>query len=179
MGGGPTFQYGDMFQTAWNQPGTLFVVTGNSYINLRGQLVMGRGAAKALSERVHGIARMFGDLVREVPEDYYLLRVPVHTVKECLGHWCRVFCDVGLLQVKRHFRDVGDTALIKEGVTRLASFAKDNPTQAIHMNMPGIGWGRLSERTVLPLLADLPKNVNVWRYSYQAPYTPYCGQGWA
>jgi hypothetical protein len=170
MDGGPTFQYGDMFQTAWNRPGTLFVVTGNSSINRHGELVMGRGAAKQLKMRVNGIAQLLGEVLTKYHMNMYgLCVVPSQRMKERLGHWCRVFCDVGVFQVKTRFSNRAEPTIIRHSVAMLERYARENPSLVINMNMPGTGFGHLSEGAVLPYLERLPKTVNIWRFAHEAP----------
>jgi len=165
-----SYKYGDMFQESWNRPGTLFIVTGNSTVKSDGSLVMGRGAALELKRRMHGIDRLLGERIRlGGPKDYGFIRLTTEEIHRSLGHWCRAFCDVGLLQVKRHFRDSARPELISLACSMLKDVAKAQPAMAINMNMPGTGCGRLSEAAVLPLLKDLPVNVNIWRFRHEAP----------
>jgi len=170
MDGGPTFRYGDMFQTAWNQPGTLFVVTTNSTINKRGELVMGRGSAKQLTLHARGVAKVFGEVLRQYHMDLYGLCVLTKDLlAEKLGHWCRIFCDIGAFQVKTRFSDRADTNLIRHSATLLLEYAVKHPNLTINMNMPGTGHGHLTEGAVMPYLKPLPKNVNIWRFEHEAP----------
>jgi hypothetical protein len=170
MGGGPTFQYGDMFQTAWEQTGNLFVVSTNATISKEGKLVMGRGVAEQLKQRVPGIDKVFGEVLRRHHMQLYGLCVlKLDLIKEKLGHWARVFNDVGAFQVKTHFSNRADPIIIRSAADKLREYALLNPKLTIHMNMPGIGYGYLTEGMVMPFLKDLPKNVNIWRFSHQAP----------
>ena len=173
MDGGPTFQYGDMFQATWNKPGTLFVVTTNSTINKRGELVMGRGSAKQLKDRVTGIPEVFGEVLKPYHMNLYgLCVVTSGRLKERLGHWCRVFCDVGAFQVKTRFSEKADPVIIRRSAEMLNEYARQHPALTINMNMPGTGHGRLAEGTVMPHLRPLPKTVNIWRFAHENPTRP-------
>lgn len=170
MDGGPTFLYGDMFQSAWNQPGTLFVVTTNSTINQRRELVMGRGAAKQLTLHANGIAKVFGEVLAQYHMNLYGLAVFTRQMLEQkIGHWCRIFCDVGLFQVKTRYNDRADPDIIRHSAAQLLEYAVKNPNLQINMNMPGTGCGRLAEGVVMPHLKQLPKNVNIWRFAHEKP----------
>jgi len=172
MSTGPTFKYGDMFQETWNKPGTLFMVTTNSTVNRNGKLVMGRGAAKELALRLGGIEKLLGRAVTERGPEYHLLVITDTVLHEVLGHWHPSFCDVGIFQVKHHFKDKAEPALIEKAAKALAEYAKNNRNQEINLNMPGTGCGLLSEAAVLPLLQCLPSKVNIWRRAYEAPRKP-------
>jgi hypothetical protein len=172
MDGGPTFQYGDMFQAGWNQPGTTFVITGNSYINARGKLVMGRGAAKALAMRLPGIAEAFAAVIRHRGSRYGFFAMTPEILKEYIGVGKILMCRVGVFQVKAFYKDPADPKLIENAVAILNQYARGEPQHVINMNMPGTGWGRLSEAHVLPLLKPLPKSVNIWRFAHEAPRVP-------
>ena len=173
MDGGPTFQYGDMFQAEWNKPGTLFVVTTNSTINKKGELVMGRGSAKQLKDRAPGIPGVFGEVLSKYHMNLYGLCVVTSIrFKERLGHWCRIFCDVGAFQVKTRFSNQADPTIIRRSAQLLNEYARKNPALVINMNMPGTGHGRLSEGAVMPHLRQLPKTVNIWRFAHENPAKP-------
>ena len=162
---GPTFKFGDMFEE-WNKPDTLFLVTTNSVINYRKELVMGAGAAKALHLRAPKLGKAFAERI-EKKQPYGLIVFKKKQLERMFGHWCRLFCHVGAFQVKEHFRDAAKPELIELAAGMLKEWAIDNPNIQINLNMPGIGHGRLTEAQVLPLLQELPASVNIWRFSHE------------
>jgi hypothetical protein len=147
----PTFETGDM----WNEfgkPNTLFVVTTNSTIKKDGCLVMGRGLAKSVRDRLFGIDAALGKLIQaqRIPDDYGLLILDYKGKK------------VGAFQVKTYYAEAASPALIRKAATKLAAWAGDHPGYTVNINYPGIGCGRLPEEVVRPLLDVLPENVHIW-----------------
>ncbi len=138
---------GQLFESDAN----IIMVTGNSYLRQDGAVVMGRGAAKQLRDSVPGIDQAFGLAIKSKPNPYGI-------VSAVMGG--RMY---GLFQVKHHFKDDAQLDLIQHSVTLLAAYATKYPNVTIAMNFPGIGWGRLSYESVLPLLQSLPDNVSVYQ----------------
>ncbi len=132
-------------------PGTTLLFTANSYIRSDGALVMGRGAAKQVrdfySVLPYQIARGFKHMT-----EYNLRFVRVND-----------HLRIGAFQVKFHFKAEALPTLIENSARQLAEFASENPDELIHMNFPGIGFGRVAIETVTPLIACLPDNVLVYR----------------
>jgi len=137
------------------------VVTTNSTINQRGELVMGRGAALAMKKAFPGIASEFGARVKSfkkwaATEDYLFL------------NHLRETKILGILQVKRHFKDTADFELIRQSLDMFRHYARGMkgacPDCRIFLNFPGIGAGKLADRydDILKLLKRLPDNVHVW-----------------
>lgn len=150
----PVFEKGDMW-TKFDDANTLFVFTANSTIKGNGDLVMGRGIARDVRDRLPGIAGKLGMLVQAqtFPDDYGLIILDFHKHK------------IGAFQVKTNFREAASPRLIKEAVVKLARWALSHRDVAIHINYPGIGHGRLPVAVVEPLLKDLPDNVHVWQFA--------------
>jgi hypothetical protein len=72
----------------------------------------------------------------------------------------------GIFQVKRHFKDKADLALISYSCLMLAQWMRGNELKCpVRMNFPGIGNGQLSRKLVEPILQtylkDLPVTVCV------------------
>lgn len=139
-----------MFQTTH----VLFVTT-NGTINARGELVMGRGAAleaKVLFPELPCIAaqqiRKFGAQKAANTYVYYIEQIPEY--------------NIGLFQVKYHWREEADIALIYESAFRLTHLACAYPSRTFALNFPGIGNGRLTKERVMPLLQTLPDNVHIY-----------------
>jgi hypothetical protein len=144
---------GDMFES----PTDVLLVTTNAYVRTDGGLVMGRGAAYQCTQKYPGSQAEFGKLVTEFskiyPKQPYGILASVRWQAPMLG----------IFQVKYHFRDDADIGLIENSVKRLSEWASANLTVKFSLNFPGIGNGRLQEKRVLPMLAPLPDNVEVWK----------------
>lgn len=148
----PIFKTGDMW-TEFEKPDTLFVFTANSTVTKDGRLVMGRGIALEVKEHLAGIDAAFGCLIRNqiIPDEYGLLILDYFNNR------------IGAFQVKRHFSEAASPALIKAAAGKLAVWAGEHPSITVNMNFPGIGYGRLPEEIVRPLLVVLPANVCIWK----------------
>jgi hypothetical protein len=141
----------------------LYVVTTNSTIKgANGALVMGRGAALELKERVLGIDLECGDVIRDFAHEhrhknygFQVVRAP--SWKE--GEPWKV--GIGIFQVKHHFKDKADPGLIATSVMGLTEYARKYPQVNVRLNFPGIGAGRLKREDVEPLLEALPNNVTI------------------
>lgn len=132
--------------------------TGNAYVTHDGRLTMGRGAALDVRLTYPGIDYELGSvLVRfrrgRSPLPFYgVLLAPDITNPQ-----------IGIFQVKHHWVEPAKEALIVASVDVLRRLARESwKTKIIFLNFPGIGNGRLSRETVLPLLHRLPNNVYVW-----------------
>ena len=157
----PVFQTGDMW-SAYDQAG-LFLLTTNSTITPAcpredggGRLVMGRGIAKQARDRFPGLAAALGQQIQQQCGSlgtYGLLISP---------RWPAA--KLGAFQVKYHFSETADLALIQQSATSLHQWATTHSDVAIHLNMPGIGNGRLPRTAVLPHIQKLPHNVTIWKY---------------
>jgi hypothetical protein len=145
-------EYGNM----WDVYGktALWCFTGNSYIRRDGKLVMGRGLAKEVRDRVEGSDSAFGGLIQQLScghlGRYGML---VHVFPSQV---------VGLFQVKRHFLDKADLDLITFSVDCLLPLI--DICVRIDVNYPGIGFGGLKEEAVSPIIERLPDDVHVWRF---------------
>lgn len=148
----PTFETGDMW-SEFGKPNTLFVVTTNSTIKQNGCLVMGRGLAKAVRDRLVGIDAAFGKLIQaqRIPDDYGLLILDYKGRK------------VAAFQVKTYFAEAASPSLIAKAAAKLAAWAGEHPNYTVNINYPGIGYGHLPEDVVRPLLDVLPENVHIWK----------------
>jgi len=139
----------DMWDTA-----DLFLITTNSTIKKNGALVMGRGIAHQARDRFSGIDHTWGQHIEQLCGHlgvYGLLISAAWPDKK-----------IGAFQVKQHFRDRADPALIAASAARLRAWCTTHPQATVHLNFPGIGNGRLDRSVVLPLLHRLPDSVTVW-----------------
>ena len=130
----------------------LIVISTNSYIKKDGELVMGRGLALQAKNRYPELPRLFGQKIPHL--GVYGLVVVKHQGK--------LF---GAFQVKRHFRDRAEIALIENSTRKLRDFLKENPVSVV-MNFPGIGYGRLRNKVgeIKEILDTLPENVQVFNF---------------
>ena len=139
----PIFREGNLFK----EDGCKFI-TANSYLTKDLRLVMGRGAAQELKTIFPGIDKIFGNII--------------HNTCGHLGLYGLIKHDLcGIFQVKYNFMDKADLELIKFSIYLLTVEA-GNIGQIIHLNYPGIGYGKLSKEVIRPLLDILPDNVHVW-----------------
>lgn len=142
----------------WTSKADLICVTGNSTIRRDGCLVMGRGAALQCQHKFPGINRTFGGLIEMHAQEW-----GKDSPYGVLVHHQIAQPDLGIFQVKHHYRDNAVKLLIMYSLMCLKDLAEtDYPLVAV--NFPGIGWGGLRREDVLPLLGCLPDNVEVWEY---------------
>jgi len=141
----------------WASKPDLWVVTTNSYVTLgvslptTPRLAMGRGAAKEAVSRFPGVDKYFGTEItlweKRFNGDEY-------------GFICHPTLPIGIFQVKYHFKCKASTRLIRMSTLMLGRYSKGG--MRIAMNFPGIGYGGLTRSVVLPLICELPDNVEVW-----------------
>jgi len=143
---------GDMFKAVVD----VLLVTTNAFVRNDGCLVMGRGAAYQMTQLYPWTHKEFGKLVTE-----WTARFP-NTPYGVLASTIQQKPVLGIFQVKYHFRDEASPDLIINSVHQLAMWATHSPITRFAVNFPGIGNGRLCRQSVLPLLAPLPDNVEVW-----------------
>ena len=144
---------GDM----WDSGADVICVTGNDTIRSDGAVVMGRGAALECQMKYPGINLEFGKLIRAWHKEHGPYEpYGVVVVDNCLT--------LGLFQVKWNFKDAAVLDLIRNSCTCLMTLAMtDYRNASIAVNFPGIGWGKLKRKDVLPILiSHLPDNVEVW-----------------
>ncbi|WP_457600600.1 hypothetical protein [Hydrogenivirga sp.] len=74
--------------------------------------------------------------------------------------------EIGVFQVKRHFKEPALMELIERSAKELAGWIEENSfTGRVFLNFPGIGYGKLKdrEREIREVLSVLPDNVWVWK----------------
>lgn len=140
----PSFRYGNVLDYMHCD---YFLFTGNSYIKNNGALVMGRGLARSIRDRIPGIDLTIGNLI------------------DHMSTYGIVFAnELGVFQVKHHFKDSASLKLVEYSTHMLRDFALKRPDKEIYMNFPAIGYGRLNIEHVMPIIECLPDNVNIWRF---------------
>lgn len=142
---------GDMW-SAYDQA-DLFLVTTNSVLNRYGALVMGAGIARQARERFPELDAALGNAVVQVGDTYGLIVSP---------RWPTA--KLGGFQTKVRWHDPSSLELINFSASKLVAWCKAHPTARVHLNMPGVGHGRLSREQVLPILEPLPDTVTVWGF---------------
>lgn len=153
----PQFHTGNMW-TAY--PTTdLFLITTNCILRQDGALVVGRGIAQQARDRFPGLAASLcqrsldtcggtSPLLRASPGKCGLL---------VSSHWPEA--KLGAFQVKHHYRLPTSLELIRHSTAVLCAWCAAHPDAQAILNFPGIGNGRLRRETVLPIIAQLLKQV--------------------
>lgn len=133
----------------------LFCITTNSYVRQDGQLTMGRGIALVAKQRIPHMAAAIGREIRRTCGARGIYGLLVYATPEQ---------NIGLFQVKRHFKDKAELAIMRYSIQRLGVFVANTSAQRVDLNFPGIGWGGLQQEDVFPLLTYLPDIVHVWEF---------------
>jgi hypothetical protein len=149
----PTFVKGNL----WDEVGRadLILVTANSTLNSRGELVMGKGAALEAKQRYPWLPGEAGRAIRAKGGSgtyYGALAFPPRLDAPDT--------DIGILQVKIHWHEPARLSLIELSLKGLAETSIHYTR--IALNFPGIGAGQLNREDVLPLLECLPDNVFIY-----------------
>ena len=158
----PQQRQGDMWSVY--QEADLFLITTNATLKQNGALVMGRGIARQARDRFPGLDLALGGHIQSVCDgsanalrsglsEYGLLVSP---------RWPTA--KLGAFQVKTHYRQPADLALITHSTAALAVWCEAHPQAAVHLNYPGIGNGRLLPDDVWPIVVRLPETVTLWTY---------------
>lgn len=134
----------------------VFLFTGNSYIRKDGALVMGRGIAKQVATRFPEVPYDLGKQIDHLKE-YNVLLADKHYNEKT---------NIGVLQVKYHFADAADLALVEESLIILKMWTEEyDENVRFDINYPAIGYGRRSIEIIEPMVEELPNNVHVWTYN--------------
>jgi hypothetical protein len=145
----------------------MIVVTTNAIVTPKGNLVMGRGAALEAKTRVPELASQCGRAIQR-----HFLANPHANSQTMYGFleirpWTRPGKGgFGIFQVKRHFKDKADIALINYACQVLSQWIRGTEFACpVRMNFPGIGNGQLSRDQVESILwahlKDMPVTVCV------------------
>ena len=148
----PTIWNGDWFELAADDS-DLALFTGNSTIRRDGCLVMGRGLARQVRDRLPGVDRAIAKAIDQRA---------IYGVAIAGGPYRVGRAAIGAFQVKRFWGDAADLGLIAHSVTCLNTFLAPKPANyRVILNYPGIGNGRLTLEQVAPLIAGLDARVIV------------------
>lgn len=140
-------------QDMWNDEPGLRIVTTNSSITSRGNLVMGRGAALEAKQKFPGIDFSAGSIINNL---YGRLSKYGFIV---IWHKNNM---LGLFQVKYTWMQDANLDLIKYSTEQLINYIKPLEQRYYHMNFPGIGNGRLNYDSVYDIIKALPDNVFIY-----------------
>ncbi|MHA2069001.1 MAG: hypothetical protein ACXABY_31955 [Candidatus Thorarchaeota archaeon] len=130
----------------------LWLFTGNSFVTKRGLLVMGRGLALEVKKEFPNSGEEFGWLIKEIGK--HLKSYGIMRSDNVPG--------IGVFQVKYHFKAKASLSLIGYSCVRLMEILDGTGFSNVHLNFPGIGFGRLPREQVLPIISELPDTVHIW-----------------
>lgn len=144
------------YSNLWDSKADLYVVTCNGTLNRYGELVMGRGAALEAKNRFPELPLLAGQIVRKNFKKDIIYKEFYRYGFFCIGN-------LGLFQVKYHFKDKADIELIKYSAICLYNYLDETDFNLnVHMNYPAIGYGGLKREDVEPIIQTiLPDNVTV------------------
>ena len=144
----------------WDELGVadLVLFTGNSTLDGRlKRLVMGAGAAKEAANLFPGLSLALGEVLKSRGLVGGFYGVIQGRSKHRDGNLHRV----GAFQTKTNWREYSPIGLIEDSARVLAKMAP--VFGRIALNMPGCGFGGLTEGEVLPRIEFLPDNVFIYR----------------
>jgi hypothetical protein len=146
-------------------------VTTNSTIKTNGDLVMGRGFAKSLADKLPFLASNAGKAIMRsqgckisgwdgFPLNYGIIpyvagSTNAYAIEE-------VFV-IGLFQVKHHWGEPAKQYLVEMATEMLNAFATHHHHMTFAVNFPAIGNGNLNYDDIYPIINELPDNVDVWQ----------------
>ena len=137
----------------WSELGKadLLLVTTNSTLNSRGDLIMGAGSALQAKRHFPQLPRLLGEKIRT--------RAGCRYGVVCSGLRFGN-TEIGAFQTKTNPFQPSDTETIYQSVRDLTVLTLEYGR--IAMPFPGINNGRLSPYKVYPLLEGLPSNVHIY-----------------
>jgi hypothetical protein len=128
----------------------VLLVTTNSFVTSKHELVMGKGAAGELYKIYPFLAKKFGERI-------------LNTCGNLGKYGVIVMENIGIFQTKYHFKDNADLELIKYSTSLLRDFAVRKPELIFGLNFPGIGCGHLQYDSVYNIIKYLPDNINIYK----------------
>lgn len=127
------------------------------------RLVMGKGFALQVKYRYPQCEHYFAGAIKSksrkpetftnttnVYENYYLIEIKFRGQNFIL------------FQTKTDYRENSKIEITKEAAKRLAKLANNKPDKSFYLPCPGVGQGKLDEKTVLEAISFLPDNVTVF-----------------
>jgi len=141
------FKKGNLYTAESEAYYDLIGFTANSELNKNGELIMGAGNAKVVRDRYKDSAKIFGRMIKD-KEVFHLKG------SNKLG--------IFAFQTKIKWRDKSHITIIQEAAIKLKDFAIKNNNLKIALPFPGISNGGLKREDILPLLENLPDNIDIW-----------------
>lgn len=114
---------------------------------------MGAGIARQARDRFPELDRALGAAVLATGDPYGLLVSPF---------WPKA--KLGAFRTAGDWTAGSSPALIDFAAHKLLEWCRGHPAARVHLDMPGVGLGKLPRDLVLPLLEPLPGNVTVWSW---------------
>jgi hypothetical protein len=149
----PTYVTGEL----WDElnKADLLLVTTNSTLNARSELVMGAGAAGAMKERFPYLPALFGRYIAKMGYvnglyGFQFAKHPTYTTQ------------LGIFQTKKYYNNPSTPEIIAFSAGMLCANIYHYNFGRVAMNFPGSGLDGLSKYTLKPLLEPLPKNVYIY-----------------
>lgn len=131
-----------------SQSNCLIGILTNGSVKENGSLVMGRGIAKQAKDRIPGIDRELGYLVRSTGNHCYFLGSGIFS-----------------FPTKEDWRDDSKLVRIKKSAWELDKAALKYYYLKFYLPRPGCGNGRLKWEEVEPIMKQLPDNVIVCTFA--------------
>lgn len=128
----------------WTFPADARVITTNGFVKNDGSCVMGRGCAKQARDMFPGIDKKLGVLIKRHGN-----------VVNLLGPHGPDKAQLIAMPVKHNWWEEADIDLIKDSAHRLVQVADLYDYSNIVLPRPGCGNGKLSWKSVQPLLAAI------------------------
>jgi hypothetical protein len=130
----------------------LFLFTANSTLKTNGRLVMGKGIALEVRNKIPDIDLDFGMKLDRIGSTYGVM---THIAFNQM---------IGAFQVKYNWKHKADRHLIMNSCCKLFYVIVNNNLQRVDLNFPGIGNGGLKREEVLPIVSYLPDCVHIWEH---------------
>jgi len=150
----------------WSDPADIWLVTTNSVLNTRNELVMGSGSAAQAKKKHPELPRLFGAEIKRRNID-----------QRCV-YGTIIFDNhsVGAFQTKGHFRHGSQLQLIEKSTEMLCEWCYENMNKKINLPFPGVGCGGLNLSEVYEVIDILPMNVTVWLSEIRVGLKFMCGR---
>jgi len=129
--------------------------TSNSTLNKNNELIMGAGTALEIKTLYPELPKVFGDAIINGNKSFIV------------NPKTKIFS----FRTKDDWKENSKFELIEESLTELIAFANKNKNKRFALPVPGISNGGLDIDFVLPLLLNLPNNIDLWKLPTSKIYT--------
>lgn len=141
----------------WEYPADMRIITTNGDVNSQGEAVMGRGCALEAKERIPGLAKFLGELIRRHGNRSYDLSRAAHDYSSPVSPFVNpIVVPIITFPVKYHWHEKANRQLIRVSAQSLAIKANWGwPAQrpgSYVLPRPGCGNGGLRWEDVKPIL---------------------------